>query len=278
MVSDIFSTRSDKQWIGELWEFVVAAIHGDYLPAVGWLDRPAVSRITASKPGLLKPFADWNRGKEYRSQVKPFNFLLAVQPVAASLPDDIDPSRFQLMAPYNPAGSQWRKLSWTDRYSSKSYRITTGRPSSASTIQVKSYGDVLADYQSHPEWKSRGPQGEAPDRRTVGLLTRRHVEVSGIRYIGKESNQLEDVEFGLVHDRDEVLTEYSNPNEILAEALFALDSMTRQEVADAIGISKRAYQAIRNGNSRPRKRTLRKLVELAKQVAQSLETENATDV
>jgi hypothetical protein len=32
-----------------------------------------------------------------------------------------------------------------------------------------------------------------------------------VRYVGKESNYLEERELGLVHDLDEVLTEYADP-------------------------------------------------------------------
>lgn len=39
-----------------------------------------------------------------------------------------------------------------------------------------------------------------PISRRIGLLQRRHVSVGQIIYIGRESNQLEEVEAGTVHD------------------------------------------------------------------------------
>ena len=76
---------------------------------------------------------------------------------------------------------------------------------------MQTYRDVLDEYRMHPEAKSAGPDGEACGPGTVGDLQRRAVHVGRIRYIGKESNQLEDVETGLVHDPDEVSTEYVDP-------------------------------------------------------------------
>lgn len=76
---------------------------------------------------------------------------------------------------------------------------------------VKTYRDVLAEYQTHPETKSLGPDGQPCDRATVGLLSRRPVKVAAIHYIGKESNKIEEATSGLVTDLDDVLTEYFDP-------------------------------------------------------------------
>jgi hypothetical protein len=48
-------------------------------------------------------------------------------------------------------------------------------------------------------------------KQTIGLLTRRHVRIDSINPIGKESNSLEEVEAGLVHDERNVYTEYADP-------------------------------------------------------------------
>ena len=76
---------------------------------------------------------------------------------------------------------------------------------------VKTYRDVLAEYQTHPETKSLGPDGQPCDRATVGQLARRPVKAAAIHYIGKESNKIEEATSGLVTDLDDVLTEYPDP-------------------------------------------------------------------
>jgi hypothetical protein len=73
---------------------------------------------------------------------------------------------------------------------------------------VKTYGDVLREYEYHPESKCADASGKVCDKQTVGLLQRRHVRIDQIKYIGKESNSLEQVEAGLIHSEHSVYTEY----------------------------------------------------------------------
>src|SRR5438874_13787554 len=43
------------------------------------------------------------------------------------------------------------------------------------------------------------------------MLQRRHIRIDEIKYIGKESNSLEEVESGLIHSAQSVYTEYPDP-------------------------------------------------------------------
>jgi hypothetical protein len=102
-------------------------------------------------------------------------------------------STFDLIAPYETDPRQWEKLQWIDQYSGKRYRITaSGRHGSRTVARIKSYGDVLREYEFHPEAKCAS-NGAPCSKQTVGLLGRRHVAIDGITYIGKESNRLEEV-------------------------------------------------------------------------------------
>jgi hypothetical protein len=62
---------------------------------------------------------------------------------------------------------------------------------------------VLEEYAYHPEAKCADATGAPSGRQTVGLHFPRHVVIEQVRYIGKEANELEDVEAGLVHAADE---------------------------------------------------------------------------
>jgi hypothetical protein len=77
---------------------------------------------------------------------------------------------------------------------------------------VKTYGNVVTEYEFHPEAKCADASGDACQRQTVGLLQRRHVKIDQIKCIGKESNSLEDVDAGLVHSENNAYTEYVDPN------------------------------------------------------------------
>ena len=108
-----------------------------------------------------------------------------------------DPTRFHLIALYESDARRWARLRWTDQYSGKAYSVTTaGSHGTRSTARVKSYGDVLSEYEFHAESKCADATGEAAGKQRVGLLARRHVAIGLIRYIGKESNSLESVEQG----------------------------------------------------------------------------------
>ena len=76
--------------------------------------------------------------------------------------------------------------------------------------RVKTYGDVFEEYEWHPESKSADADGEPASKQTIGLLQRRHIATDHVICIGRESNQLEDVEAGLVRANDGY-TEYPDP-------------------------------------------------------------------
>jgi hypothetical protein len=103
-------------------------------------------------------------------------------------------------------------LEWIDQHSGAPFRITTeGHHGSSGVARVKTYGDVFEEYEWHPETKCADAAGEPVTKQTIGLLSRRHVRVDHVIYIGRESNHLEDVEAGLVRVSDGPYTEYSDP-------------------------------------------------------------------
>jgi hypothetical protein len=97
----------------------------------------------------------------------------------------------------------------SDQYPGKSYRITTASYyGDRRTARVKTYGDVLVEYEFHPEPKCADTDGNTCSKRTIGLLQRRHIQIGSLKYIGKESNSLEEVESGMEHSAENVYTEY----------------------------------------------------------------------
>ncbi len=102
-------------------------------------------------------------------------------------------------------------MRWIDQYSKdgKRYRISTSAPHGSRTMaRVKSYGDVLREYEYHPEAKCADASGAPCRKQTVGLLGRRHVAIDGFDYIGKESNKIEQVEEGGVPSESDVYTKF----------------------------------------------------------------------
>jgi hypothetical protein len=141
-----------------------------------------------------------------------------------------------------------------------------GSHGTRTTARVKTYGDVLNEYEFHPESKCNASDGNPCTKPTIGLLQRRHVRIEQIRYIGKESNSLEDVEFGLVHSVNSAYTEYPDPrrDEWQIKILPALKEISLSILQKHAGLSRRALIDLRMSRSRPHPKNLnllRRIVE-----------------
>jgi hypothetical protein len=217
-------------------------------------NRPAVGRVTVSSPAVIRPLANLNNGKAYPEQIKPFNFLLTCHVKAFGHPKDAAPEHFHLIAPYNNNSTQWLKMDWIDQYTGNTYRITTaGNNGTRKAARVKTYGDILREYEYHPESKCADAAGNACEKQTIGLLRRRHICIDRVRYIGKESNQLEAVDAGLIHSDKSIYTEYvdKNRDEWQTKVLPALKRLPLSRLISESGLSRRALLDIRAGRSRP---------------------------
>jgi hypothetical protein len=130
---------------------------------------------------------------------------------------------------------------------------------------VKTYGDVLCEYEFHPESKCADVDGNPCDKQTVGLLQRRHICIEHVRYIGKESNQLEAVDAGLVHSEEAIYTEYvdRSRDEWTLKILPALKLISLSVLIRETGLSRRTLLDIRAGRSRPHPKNKARLIAVA---------------
>jgi len=101
-----------------------------------------------------------------------------------------------------------------------------------------------------------------------GLLRRRPVQAAGLRYIGKESNSLEDAKAGRISDLADVLNQYSRVGTAWPESVqWVLRQITKTRIAAETGLSSRTIAAVRNGrvpHSRNRAQLLRAAGEFAR--------------
>jgi hypothetical protein len=159
------------------------------------------------------------------------------------------------------------EMDWFDQYSGESYRITTeGHHGGRGVARVKTYGDVIEQYEWHPESKSADASGEPAGKQTIGLLQRRHIAIDHVIYIGRESNRLEDVEAGLIRANDG-LTEYPDPrrdywNTVVLPALRTLPLNVWER--ESGGKSRRILIDARLGRRRPHRRHREVLIEIAR--------------
>jgi len=212
LLNPINPENEDREWIAEAWLGIIRRALRLQVSTPSFEHIPAVGRITVSSPAVFRALRNFNAGKEYGNQIKPFNFLLTAHVKQLGYPVGTDPEHFHLIAPFDPDPRNWMKTAWIDQYSGNSYRIITSVHNvTRQTARVKTYGEVLQEYEFHAEAKCAEVEGQPCGKQTCGLLQRLHVQIDQIRYIGKESNRLADVESGTVHSESSVYTDYPDP-------------------------------------------------------------------
>jgi hypothetical protein len=241
----------NEKWVETVWRYILDCdVRGLDPSPPEWFSLPALSRVGVSGADMYRLFARLNRRKAYADQVKPFNFMLSCQVAEYGHPRGADIEHFHLVAPFERDPRKWLSLPWFDRYTGKRYRVTTSDDESREGVaRIKTYGDVVEEYGSHPEHKSLAPNGETCQRKTAGLLTRRPVEARRLRYVGKESNRLDEVLYGLIDDEDEVFNEYEDPADDPFVRLVApiLREMPRGVTAKAAGLSRSTLTRVLSG-------------------------------
>jgi hypothetical protein len=57
-----------------------------------------------------------------------------------------------MIAPYTSDASRWIEMDWIDQYTGNLYRVTTMGPhGNRETARVKTDGEILREYEFHPE-------------------------------------------------------------------------------------------------------------------------------
>lgn len=250
--------RTQRSWIKVVWRNLIAEAMGQATTRLGFEQRPALSRITVSSTALLDPFRLFNARRHADQRVRPFNFMLSANVAPFGHPPGSDPARFHLFAPYQRDPRKWLRLRWIDRYAKppKTHLITTGLVS-GKLVGVRSIAGVLDGYRIHPESKSLGPDGEVCGPTTAGLLRRRPVRATTFVYIGKEANEIDDVEAGLIHDLAEVQLVYGSPNaDDWEEIRRELMQIPTGALVELTGVNRKTIQRTKRGQTRPRAETL----------------------
>jgi hypothetical protein len=217
----------------------------------------------------MRSFASFNAEKPYPLQLKPFSFVLTCQVKQLGHPTGANPEKFHLIAPYTSDASRWLETDWIDQYTGNLYRVTTmGSHGDRETARVKTYGEILREYEFHPEAKCCDPDGNVCSKQTIGLLSRRHVQIDRVRFIGKESNALEDVAAGLVHSAENVYTEYCDPkrDEWVTKILPMLKKTPLAVLIKETSLSRRTLINLRAGRSRPHPHNLELIAEVLQRV------------
>lgn len=259
--------NEDREWIAQVWLNIIRRALGLTTKPLAFEERPAITRLSVSSPAVMKALECLNKGKKYPDQIKPFNFLLSCHVKAFGHPLGTDPEHFHLISPYDSNPKNWLTKEWIDEYTRKTYGIRTwGHYGDRNFARVKTYGEVIDEYEFHPESKCADANGNPCDKQTLGLLQRRHVRIDQLKFIGKESNSLENVESGSEHSEKNVYTEYVDPkrDEWTTQILPAMNRIKLKRLVEACRgrLSRRAIIDLRAGRSRPHRKTRESLASI----------------
>jgi hypothetical protein len=256
LLDPLANEDNPKKWIERVWHYIVARALGLPVPNLEFLSVPALSRLSITSPQVLRPIAATQTELPFDERIHPTNFLLSASIAEYGHPAGADENHFHLVSQYHSDPKKALAEKWTDIHTGHQYDVTTDFPAPPYVARIRTFGSVLDRFVSHPEPKSAAADGSPSNRQTVGLLKRRHVSVGSIMYVGKETNRLEDVDNGLVHDWSEVYSVYKNPaHEAWRKQLPQLKKIPSRTLAAVAGISTRAIKAIRNGHSVPSLKT-----------------------
>lgn len=247
----------DREWIAQTWRNIILEADGLSAKHLEFEHIPAVGRISVSSPAVLRPLNNLNAGKGYADQIKPFNFVLSCHVQPLGQPISCDPEHFHLIAPFESDSRKWANLEWINQYSGKTYRITTTEPhGSRHSARIKTYKDILIEYEFHAEAKNADAKGNPSGKQTLGLMPRRHIQIEQIKYIGKESNSIEEVESGLAHSAASVYTEYPDPkrDEWEVKVRPALQKVRISILETETGLSRRMLIYARTGKRKPHRK------------------------
>jgi hypothetical protein len=239
---DLSEERGSRDWITQIWEYIIRKDLGMPVDEPEWFSKPAMVKRSISTWNLYQAMEPWNRGKDYQDQIKPHNFLMT--PVAAV---SFATEALRLIAPYSSDADSWLNLRYRNLYDpdGPEYMITTDDKlemmfENGGVVRVRSYRDVVNTYLNHPEEKFSDANGNSCRYDTRGVLSRKHMRIVSVVYIGKESNALSERESGAVPRADmPVVVDYGSRRDDFRElAVPILETIGTRELSRRIGVSK----------------------------------------
>jgi hypothetical protein len=283
-----------RGWIKEAWRVIVQAARDGGHPAdnVAFADLPAVGKFPITKPSTLEHFGHINTKRvpgtrkrvwrPYPEQVKPFSFMLVAFPDSGDITtggevywsasgdnSNLDPGKpIRPIAPFESDPRRWPALKWVDLHTGEPVRLiwhSEGLGMATSAIRVQTFRDVLTRHVTHPEAKAAGPDGEPCGVHTSGELKRLRVHVTGLVHIGKESNDLEEVQAWLIPAYS-TYVHYLDQREEWERDKQSLSILPRKFLAKLSGLHVRSVKAIMNTSRLPHSKNRKILHGLAERM------------
>jgi hypothetical protein len=209
-----------------------------------WANASVTSQLSISKPRMHGWFSRWNtteRGRRmpYDASVKPFNFL--THPVLDPLSADAlrtEHGPVSLIAPF----SERREFVNRHDPSGPVFRIGEG-------FTPRTYADLICAYDRHPERKFAGPDGMSCRPATIGLLFDLPIVAKWVRLVGKEANEIEQIDAGLMETEAERMIVYEEGEwSAIRRVLRTIPTKDLQRIT---GYSRSMVKYLKNGARKP---------------------------
>ena len=215
-----YDDKKHESWHIEIWknildlEYKKTSIEKLYEK---YDNKYAIQKLGISTPIVLNRIKDFNEGKDYHSQIKPSNFCIVG---FSNMTNEETGEQIKPLAPFQKFVKDAVFDDFID-YNTQNSKKLRGKE------YWKSFWDTFEEYLRHPESKFDGENG---------VLGRKHVFVTDIKHIGKESDVLNEP-FGL----DEFSYEfYDDPERVDREFKENTDKILDLEPKDVknVGINR----------------------------------------
>lgn len=205
----------------------------------------AHTELCISTPQIMNWFSRWKRSS-YSVSIKPYNRFVhvALEGMQASPVEKIT-----LVAPVGTVKDAW--FANIHDPDGKAYRIIARRSSypDQDTRFGKTFDDLISQHRYSKESKFVTSTGEKLTTKTRGLLSRQSIYLAKVLHVGKETNEFELVEAGLVDREDDVLMIYQRDPWEELQPIVA--KMTVEEIIRITGYSRRMAYSVKAGKRRP---------------------------
>jgi hypothetical protein len=271
-------------WIEQGWLYILGQ-EGitPSLPSLSWGRRLVRTRVRISTPEMMEWFARLNAldpskeksaQKPYPQTVKPFNMLehVVVPSVAGFQAGTQVP--VCLVSPADIKAPENRTWINTHQPNARPCRVISSPRQSygPQSLPGLTYVDLIEQYRYQPETKFLGPDGEVCGTKTRGVLNRRQIEIIDVVHIGKETNELEMVQAGLVEGEEAVLLKYER--DLWEYVQPILSEIPARMVQEETGYSRRMAYALKRGDRRPSEVRMADVLRFAAKHARERLTEN----
>ena len=253
-------------WIYEAWHFTLSReLRLPHRPP-SWLKQPAVMAVPITTPQILA------RLGVFKDDIRPFTMMTVPFPKREKVTDPLWSGYF--IMPYTEKLNDLHGRPMVNIVSGETFYIydkhSSRLPKPPGWLSLRTMEDEIDQTLSRVESKFCTPNGGICTNKTVGLLSRRHIDAGEFHFIGKEAStrwaggpdlsMLTDA--GILDAADETCREYERvvDAKYLDQIRTQAKQFSNKLLSRKSGVARSAIMNFKQGRTTIRPRTLRKLI------------------